>query len=737
MQPSRPRSKAPWARMPASLVVLALLLGMAATPAAGFEVPGPPSNLVAEPGKEPGGVKLSWSPPSDPGGGVSSYVIESAMDWDGSVGTFVVAAELKKANKAAIQVSCGADLLTSPPGTCAYRVRARNPAGTGEPGPAVTIDWQPPGRVQKVRLDSSNFVDVDVTWNPPAQSGGLPLRYDVFVSPDRGGTWHLIADDVATTAFSATGSCWSLTLCSYRVVAENGAGIGPPSKPRHLKTHPGRVRKTTLAKVSDDLAGGSSEFALTWSEPRRGMRDAGYEIQLCPGVCVKSSPGWASATHVPDGSVEAPGLTCPSGLVTCSFRIRASNTKGGVGPWVVRRFGPLAPYAVSAKAGEESATLEVSFHGPDAIGIAGMGGGYRFWVCASACDQAGSWSLHPGMLPYVSAVPPRTALLDCPPGDSCLARVQFVRNDLQTSMLSAASGVSWVGVDDVPGQVSDLLADPGGPSGSVALSWAAPPSSPAIIDYEYRYSVGAGPLGPWTSTGSIDTTFLHADCGLGNTCTYEVRAVNEVGPGVPSAPATASPVGEPAPVTDLEAEASTTTSGAVHLTWSEPPANPAVTHYEYRYRVGAGAYGSWTSTSSVATVLVHTGCGAGNTCTYQVRAVNDFGAGGASSEASATAVEVSTGLPTAITGATAVTGSASGEIYLEWDPVYVNPPVTHYEYRFRDGPGGWSDWTSTGSTDPWFIHACGAGVTCNYQLRAVNVVGAGDNSGNLRAVGAS
>jgi hypothetical protein len=716
----------------ASVLVLALVVGIVGMPAAAYAAPSPPTNLRVSPGKGPGEVKLSWSPPAAPGGGVTGYLIEVATDWDGSTGTFVHAREIKRSSRQSVTVTCGADLEAAPPETCAYRIRAQNGAGTSDPSEAVENEWDKPSHARKLRVRSTNFTDVEVTWNPPATTGGLPMLYDVFVSPDRGAEWTQLASDLTTTSYFAPGSCTSTVSCSYRVVAKNGIGEGPSSKPRHLKAKPAKVRKLSLVKTDDDPATGASSFSLSWFEPRRGLYDEGYQIEMCPGVCVRSSPGWAPYAAVPDGQLSTTA-TCSGGLVSCSFRVRAINRFGGEGRWIYRQFRPTAPYAVSATPGSPG-TVDVSFYGPDAIGIAGMGGTFRFWLCPDDCDDAGNWALHSGDLEYVTAIPPRTVNLPCPSG-SCMVRVQFARSDLASSMLSAASGTT--AVEDVPEPIADLVAEPGDTSGTIDLSWAAPSSTPAITDYEYRVRVDAGSFGPWTPTGSTIPTFTHTGCPTGSACTYEVRAVNAIGAGSASNEATAMPVDVPAAITDLTAVPSSTTSGAVVLDWSTAPANPAVTNYEFRVRVDDGSFGSWTSIGSTSTSFVDTGCGAGNTCTYEVRGVNLLGPGAPSNQASATAVQITSGTPPQVSGFTVVTGSVAGTVDLSWDPLFTDPPVTHYEYRVRIGGGGFSEWISTGSTDPFLTFFCGSGVTCNFQVRAVNALGAGNASPNRGAVGAA
>ena len=56
----------------------------------------------------------------------------------------------------------------------------------------------------------------------------------------------------------------------------------------------------------------------------------------------------------------------------------------------------------------------------------------------------------------------------------------------------------------MPGVPRNLSAVPGPGDGQVTLSWTAPSSDggSAITRYEYRYKVGSGAFGSWTSAGT-------------------------------------------------------------------------------------------------------------------------------------------------------------------------------------------------------------------------------------------
>ena len=119
-----------------------------------------------------------------------------------------------------------------------------------------------------------------------------------------------------------------------------------------------------------------------------------------------------------------------------------------------------------------------------------------------------------------------------------------------------SSGLSWSAGDTValklvdtaatptaPGVPRDLTATPG--DGQVTLNWLAPSSNggSAITDYDYRYKVGSGAFGSWTSAGT-DLTETVENLTNGQVHTFEVRAVNTVGDGE-AASRTATPATAP------------------------------------------------------------------------------------------------------------------------------------------------------------------------------------------------
>ena len=147
-------------------------------------------------------------------------------------------------------------------------------------------------------------------------------------------------------------------------------------------------------------------------------------------------------------------------------------------------------------------------------------------------------------------------------------------------------------VNAAPSAPTGLTAEPAPdetPQLAVDLSWSAPTSDggSAITSHQYRYKVGTGSLGSWTTiansaaNGTNATSFTVT--GLPTSTppidfTFEVRAINDNGNGAESDPATAT-IDVPDTITTLTP---TIGNGQVELAWSTPANNgSAILRYQY------------------------------------------------------------------------------------------------------------------------------------------------------------
>lgn len=707
---------------------LALAGALASTSGATVTTPGAPTALAAALGRSIGEVRLSWTAPADTGGGIATYMVSEATVSGGVTGSWSEPVSLRTTGTRATRF-CGANY----PDVCAYRVYAQNSAGRSSASNSVQMAWAAPSaatRLRAVPVGVHDFTANDLTWAAPARTGGLPVTYDVQIRVDSG-SWTTIAQDLAVRHLDDDANCTGGTSCLYRVRAKNAVGFGPNSNSSALAVRPTGVTDLAVAVTAVDPTmgnptSGASTVTVTWAEPRAGLADGSYQVAGCLDVCDATHGTWTSPISVANAT-HTLAVPCAAEYRTCTYRVRATNTLGGVGAWLYRTVSPFAPRLVSAATGSAVDTIDVTFNGVAETGTGAIGDKhFAVWTCASNCSVTGSWTTDPAndvALATIAAFP-ATAPVDCVGGTACQVRLQFVDGNDNAGPLSTATGA--VGAE-LPGAPASVSAVTGSTAGTIDVTWAAPAvtGTPALTTYETRYSTDAGvTFSAWSSTGGVGTNRT-ITCGAGETCDVEVRAVNALGAG-DAASDTAVAAELPSAPTNVVVETGTT-SGTVDASWDAPSTSgtPALTQYSTRYSTDAGAtFSVWSNTGTTATTRTIS-CGAGETCLVQVRAVNSIGSGASGSDSG-----VAADVPGVLTSFSASLNSGNAD--LAWSLGSSFPAITDIEFRVSTDSGTtWGSWTSLGTTGTTAsVTACSANSsdTCDYQVRAVNAIGAGSGS---------
>lgn len=283
----------------------------------------PPLAMPVEtPASVPGGVPsveatagdtsatLTWSPPASDGGTpVTGYVVQyrsAESSWATAEVPEGVAATLTR------------DVTNLVNGTrYAFRVAAVNRMGTGPWSPrSLATPVGPPGPVRAPESVGS-LTSIDLTWQPPANDGGLELLgyrvdYRLSSSPQWIRAARVPADQTTLTIADLSGG----ESYDIRIVAINSAGFGPPA--------PGAADRPTLAGVIADetppapegltVEAGDGRVTLTWQESPAGRKS--------PIVAY-------TVTGSPTGTCTTTKLTCTiTGLtngVRYSFTVNAAN----------------------------------------------------------------------------------------------------------------------------------------------------------------------------------------------------------------------------------------------------------------------------------------------------------------------------------------------------------------------------------------------------------------------------
>ena len=244
----------------------------------------------------------------------------------------------------------------------------------------------------------------------------------------------------------------------------------------------------------------------------------------------------------------------------------------------------------------------------------------------------------------------------------------------------------------------------------VVLSWDDP-GDPSIDYYEIMTDCMWDcvferlPSTSATTTSHTVTGHSYGEGIYGTTYHFMIRAVNEAGPGAPTALLTysANAPPAPAPAQTPAAPGGFTIAGVHHpgsydvvLTWDDP-GDASIEYYEVQHY---GIVGRWRPfervAASSATTTGHTVTGIGYPDppqAFRVRAVNEHGAGTPSAYIIYSAAAPPAPPLQEVTGLSASADGNQQTITLTWDAI-DDPWVAYLEYRYRlpAGDEGWRQW---------------------------------------------
>ena len=194
-----------------------------------------------------------------------------------------------------------------------------------------------------------------------------------------------------------------------------------------------------------------------------------------------------------------------------------------------------------------------------------------------------------------------------------------------------------IGTPEAPTNLEALFSD-----GQITLSWTTPYNGGSpITGYQVLYSLADWPSDSWEDiTDASASTTTYTVTGLMNNMSYsfEVRAVNIHGPGESSAAIKAMPGVVPdAPVLNAIPESNT---DRVNLSWTKPAEGSSeITGYEFSYGKTGGYTQRWIpvpQSGSLPDSYTIVGLPYNIQHTFEVRALNEIGAGASSLQQTAT-----------------------------------------------------------------------------------------------------
>ena len=219
--------------------------------------------------------------------------------------------------------------------------------------------------------------------------------------------------------------------------------------------------------------------------------------------------------------------------------------------------------------------------------------------------------------------------------------------------------------------------------------------------------------------GSDATTTSYTVTGLNNgqSYTFQVRAVNQAGPGEASGSAAATPLALPDQPVGLRA---TPGANSVILDWSAASTDRDITKYQLQEEGSGQGWQDIPGSDATTTSYTVTGLNNGQSYTFQVRAVNQAGPGEASGSAAATPLA----LPDQPVGLRATPGVNS--VILDWSAASTDRDITKYQLQEEGSGQGWQDIPGSDAT------------TTSYtgdrpeQRPELHLPGAGGESGGTR-----
>jgi hypothetical protein len=272
---------------------------------------------------------------------------------------------------------------------------------------------------------------------------------------------------------------------------------------------------------------------------------------------------------------------------------------------------------------------------------------------------------------------------------------------------AASAPVVPCGVPEAPGGVVAARGDT-----AASVSWQAPNDQGCAIT---GYTVTASG-GRTASVGAGQTSTTVTGLANGTAYTFTVVARNDVGDGARSAPSNAvTPAGLPgAP----QLTGATADEKRVALTWNRANDNgSAITTYQLSVNGGA-----WENVGT-GTSYTRAGLADSTTYTFQLRAVNDIGAGGGSNTVSAR----TPGPPNQVGGLDVAGGDH--QVRATWSTPNDNgKPITGYEVQLN---GGAQSDTVQGNAKTF--GGLAADTSYNVRVRACNVIGCGPWSATVSA----
>jgi titin len=578
-------------------------------------VPGSPTSVSGIAGDAQ--VSLVWSVPvSDGGSVITDYVVEFN---DGDSWTMFADGTSTSASATVTGLTNGQ--------AYAFRVSAINIVGTGTVSTvstAVTPATTP--SAPTITAISPSNGSLSVAFTAGANGGSAITTYKY--STDGGSTFRTrdlrtpASPLVITKASGTESNLVNGTLYNIQIKAVNTIGDGTPTD--STSATPATV--PTVPTVGSITSGDASLSVAFTAGANGGSVITNYEYSTNGGSTYKSRATTGTISPLVITTVSNGAESLVNGT-NYNVRIRAVNAIGKSvatsSTGAIPRTVPGAPTSVSGTAGNTQVSL--TWVAP----VTNGGSVITDYVVESSTDGSTYTVFADGHSTKTSATV--TGLTN---GTSYTFWVSAT-NIWGSSATSAISGLATP-VETVPSAPTGISITSGDVSLSVAFT-AGPTGGPAITSYKYSTDGGltfrtrdsgttASPL-VISLLSSDGTTSLSAE----TTYDIQIKAVNTIGDGTPTASTSATALTKPSAPTGISI---TTTSASLSVAFTAgPTGGSAITSYKYstdnglRFRTRG-----WGTTASPLVISLLSSDGttppsAGTTYDIQIKAVNTIGDG--------------------------------------------------------------------------------------------------------------
>ncbi|MCU1356444.1 MAG: fibronectin type protein [Acidimicrobiales bacterium] len=569
------------------------------------------------------------------------------------------------------------------------------------PSAPVTIYGAPTAPLNVLATSTGASGSVMVSWSPPATDHGLPVTgYTIQICAPSDCTVASGAAKHNTTEAAGSASPYLVTgldngvTYTFKVSAVNAKN--PSARSVGATAIPATNPTSPVIGIAE-ATGVSGQAIVRWTPPTNNGGNAitGYRVTASTGEVFDVS-GAATTSLTVNGLVDGPSIT---------FTVQAVNA---VGPGaasapsnaVITGTVPGAPTQVLATATKVSGQITVQWSAAPANGPAVT---QHTVTVHCTCAQDGTTA---------TAVGNATSLLmsGLSDGQTYTFTVRATNPFGPGPDSDPSNEAAPIGVPDAP---TDVLAEVTSSSGTVIVSWTAPPDHGSPVA---TYTVFASTGAVLPNVTDTVTTFSGLDDGV--PVTFTVQALNDAGPSALSAPSNSvSPRGLPDAPTSVVA-IPTGVAGQVSISWTVPDDHSsAITGYHI-----LDSNGVETIVGPGSSTLI-SGLDEGTPVSFTVAAINDAGQG---PDATPTAAVTPAGVPDAPANVVA-TVTAAGTVTLTFDaPNGHGAAVTGYTVTISCGGGtctrnGQQQAITSGGT----ITGLGEGGTASFAVVAINSSGSG------------